>query len=218
MVKAGCRGINFGVDHAADRILKILGRPFTVAAIRETAAICHRLEIPFMYDLLLGGPGEDKESLTAVISFMKEIKPSRVGISAGVRIYPGTRLAEIALADMRQGKAIVQGAINPDFFAPVFYVSPARWGMTCTPCIASLVTKDERFFFGGGEEAEANYNYNDNNVLIEAIKRGYRGAFWDILRRLAEEGRGIIGDLHHVTNAGLSAHDFSVAIHPMALT
>jgi hypothetical protein len=53
-----------------------------------------------------------------------------------------------------------------------------------------LVKGDERFFFGGGEEPEANYNYNDNSILMEAIKKGYRGAFWDILRRLAEEGRG----------------------------
>jgi radical SAM superfamily enzyme YgiQ (UPF0313 family) len=188
MVKAGCRGINFGVDHAADRMLKNLGRPFTDAALRETAAICHRLKIPFMYDLLLGGPGEDKESLTTAISFMKEIEPARVGISAGVRIYPGTRLAEIALADIEQGNANVRGIINPDFFAPAFYVSQAM-GDELYPFIASLVKRDERFFFGGGDETEANYNYNANDVLMEAIKRGYRGAFWDILRRLAEERR-----------------------------
>jgi hypothetical protein len=83
----------------------------------------------------------------------------------------------------------VRGSINADFFAPVFYVSSAI-GDELYPFIASLVKKDERFFFGGGEEVEANYNYNANDVLMEAIKKGYRGAFWDILRRLAEEGRG----------------------------
>lgn len=188
MVKSGCQGINFGVDHAADRMLKNLGRPFIADDLQETAAICRRLEIPFMYDLLLGGPGEDRKSLTTAISFMKEIGPSRVGISAGVRIYPGTQLAEIALEDIRQGSASLRGAVTRDFFAPVFYVSPSM-GDELYPFIASLVKKDERFFFGGGDEAETNYNYNANNVLIEAIKRGYRGAFWDILRRLAEEGR-----------------------------
>jgi radical SAM superfamily enzyme YgiQ (UPF0313 family) len=188
MVQAGCRGINFGVDHAEDRILKILGRPFVAAAIKATAAICQRLEIPFMYDLLLGGPGEDKESLTTAISCMKEINPSRVGISAGVRIYPGTRLAEIALEDIHKGNATVRGVINADFFSPVFYVSNAL-GDELYPFIASLVNGDERFFFGGGEESAANYNYNANIVLMEAIKKGYRGAFWDILRRVAEEGQ-----------------------------
>jgi radical SAM superfamily enzyme YgiQ (UPF0313 family) len=189
MIRAGCKGINFGVDHAADRILKNLGRSFSGADLRETAAVCHSLGIPFMYDLMLGGPGEDRESLVFAISFMKEINPSRVGISAGVRIYPGTRLAQIALADMEKDNAAVRGSINPAFFAPVFYVSQAM-GDELHPFIASLVQKDERFFFGGGEEVEANYNYNANAMLMEAIKKGYRGAFWDILRRLAEEGRG----------------------------
>ncbi len=188
MIRAGCRGINFGVDHGSDRMLKNLGRPFTAADIKETAALCRRLSIPFMYDILLGGPGEDRESLTTTISLMKEIGPSRLGISAGVRIYPGTRLAEIALADIHQGGANLRGVISPDFFAPIFYCSDAL-GDELFPFIASLVKGDERFFFGGGEETEANYNYNANSILIEAIKRGYRGAFWDILRRLAEEGR-----------------------------
>jgi hypothetical protein len=142
-----------------------------------------------MYDLLLGGPGESKKSLSDTIAMMKEINPSRVGISAGVRIYPGTRLAEIALEDIKTGGANLRGTITPGFFNPIFYVS-SDVGDELFPFIASLVKEDERFFFGGGEETEANYNYNDNNILMEAIKEGYRGAFWDILRRLAEEKRG----------------------------
>ena len=189
MLQAGCKGINFGVDHGADRMLKNLGRPFTSADIKETAALCHRLEIPFMYDLLLGGPGENTKSLSKTISMMKEVNPSRVGISAGVRIYPGTRLAEIALEDMSAGGTNLRGSITPSFFNPIFYVS-SDVGDELFPFIASLVKGDERFFFGGGEETEANYNYNDNSILMEAIKNGYRGAFWDILRRLADEERG----------------------------
>ena len=105
-----------------------------------------------------------------------------------MRIYPGTRLAQIALEDIHKGDANLRGSITPGFFAPIFYVSNAL-GDELFPVIASLVKGDERFFFGGGEETEANYNYNDNSVLMAAIKRGYRGAFWDILRRLAEEER-----------------------------
>ena len=189
MLQAGCQGINFGVDHGTDRMLKNLGRPFASVDIKETAALCHRLQIPFMYDLLLGGPGESKESLSETIAMMKAINPSRVGISAGVRIYPGTRLAEIALKDITTGGANLRGSITPGFFDPIFYVS-SEVGNDLFPFIASLVKGDKRFFFGGGEETEANYNYNDNSILMDAIKKGYRGAFWDILRRLAEEERG----------------------------
>ncbi|MBW2038550.1 MAG: radical SAM protein [Deltaproteobacteria bacterium] len=190
MSQAGCKGIDFGADHGDDRILKNLGRQFTSADLRRTATLCHRYGIPFMYDLLLGGPGEGKESLTKAISLMKEIGPSRVGISAGIRIYSGTRLAEIVQKEgIHEGNPSLRGVVRSDCFAPIFYVSQGL-GDELIPFITSLVEGDERFFFGGGEEAEANYNYNDNSVLMEAIKRGYRGAFWDILRRLVEEGRG----------------------------
>ena len=32
-----------------------------------------------------------------------------------------------------------------------------------------------------------NYNCNANQRLVEAIQKGYRGAFWDILRLYAPE-------------------------------
>ncbi len=187
MSKAGCKGIDFGADHGDDRMLKNLGRRFGAAELVDTAKICHKYEIPFMYDLLLGGPGENRESITKAISLMKEIGPSRVGISAGIRIYPGTRLAEIALEEgVHEDNANLRGVVKPDFFAPIFYVSKDL-GDDLIPLITSLVQGDERFFFGGSEDTEVNYNYNDNSILMEAIRRGYRGAFWDILRRLAEQ-------------------------------
>ena len=34
------------------------------------------------------------------------------------------------------------------------------------------------------EQTAENYNYNDNQPLVEAIRRGARGAYWDILRQL----------------------------------
>jgi hypothetical protein len=34
---------------------------------------------------------------------------------------------------------------------------------------------------------ERNYNYNENSRLMEAIQQGYRGAFWDILKRMGHE-------------------------------
>ena len=35
-------------------------------------------------------------------------------------------------------------------------------------------------------QVAVNYNYNDNTTLVNAIRGGYRGAYWDIMRRMAE--------------------------------
>ena len=37
------------------------------------------------------------------------------------------------------------------------------------------------------DQVDGNYNYNANSVLANAIRSGQRGAYWDILRRGAEE-------------------------------
>ena len=46
-----------------------------------------------------------------------------------------------------------------------------------------IIDGDMRFFEPAGEDA-ADYNYNDNTPLINAIKNGARGAYWHILHKL----------------------------------
>jgi len=188
MAEAGCAGIDFGADSGNDEILKGLGRDFRRSDLVRTAAICKGLGIPIMYDLLIGGPGETKETLAETISLMKQISPDRVGINAGVRLYPELPLTDMVLNEDGHGERLgLYGGCpeEQDFFYPTFYVSPAL-GPDMMDMIDKLVDGDRRFFFARPEDLDQNYNYNDNSVLLKAIKeQGYRGAFWDILRRLA---------------------------------
>jgi len=186
-IQAGCAGVNFGVDSANDRMLLELGRDFTAEDIARTAEICHRSGLVFMYDLLLGGPGETHDSLKETIEAMKRMSPHRVGASLGVRVYPKTSLARMVL---QQGPVEtnpnLHGERNASFLAPVFYLS-AELGDDASAYLEGLIGEDERFMFMAGEASSTNYNYNANTVLVDAIRDGYRGAFWDILRRLEEE-------------------------------
>jgi len=188
--KAGCAGINFGADSGNDFMLRTLGRNFKVEDLARTAQICHRQGLVFMYDLLQGGPGETRESLRESIDAMKRLSPSRVGASIGVRVFPGTKLASLVRKQGPIGKnpnlqGVIQG--NEDFFAPIFYLSSAL-GADAPEYLAGLISGDERFFSNFPDASNKNYNYNENILLMQAIKKGYRGAFWDILRRLAEGG------------------------------
>jgi hypothetical protein len=45
---------------------------------------------------------------------------------------------------------------------------------------------DQRFFLPTAEAGTEAYNYSDNGRLVDAIRRGCRGAYWDMLRRLSE--------------------------------
>jgi radical SAM superfamily enzyme YgiQ (UPF0313 family) len=188
MRRAGCVGVNFGADSGDDQMLRALGRDFQVADLRDTARACREAGLVFMFDLLLGGPGETRESIARTIATMKAISPDRVGVSLGLRIYPGTALSRYVrgqgpLANNPHLRGAVAG--NPDFTAPVFYLS-RELGEEAERYVAELVGGDQRFFFPTADAGAESYNYNNNQRLVDAIKRGYRGAYWDILRRLAE--------------------------------
>jgi len=189
MRRAGCVGINFGVDSGCDRILRRLGRDFTVEDVKRTAALCRKAGIACMYDLLLGGPGETRDTAAETISVMKRVGPDRVGVAVGIRLYPGTQLGEqVRKEGISSNSDDLHGNVedNRSLLMPVFYLSE-ELGADALAYVGDLVAGDERFFFARADAEDRNYDYNDNAVLIEAIRRGYQGAYWDILRRLQAE-------------------------------
>ncbi len=188
MKEAGCVGIDFGLDSGDAQVLKNLGREFTPDEALETARICREVGIIFMLDLLIGGPGETKQSTATTIEFTRECEPDCVGVALGVRIYPGTKLAQLVLREgLEPDNPNLCGHIeaNAGFADPVFYLSAELGSPSeAAACVAELVGSDKRFFFGGSQDQRSDYDYDDNIVLVEAIAAGARGAYWDILRRL----------------------------------
>ncbi|MEW6276821.1 MAG: radical SAM protein, partial [Bacillota bacterium] len=186
MREAGCVGINFGVDSAHPGILRTLGRDFGPAEIVAAVQACNQAGIACMLDLLVGGPGETPETAAQTIRLVKGFAVTAVGVAVGIRIYPGTILAKMV---EREGfnlqNANLRGKVegNEEYLEPVFYLSSGL-GHDPEAYVAELVGPDRRFFFMSSEETARNYNYNQNQILIEAIRQGYRGAYWHILQTI----------------------------------
>jgi len=146
-------------------------------------------------DLLLGGPGETADTIAETIDYIKKIGPDCAGAPLGIRVYPGTEMARVVANEGLPDK-------NPnirrrytgqvDFFQPTFYISH-KLGSRPAKVVRDLIGGDQRFFapmdevWDGG--ASTDHNYNDNTQLVEAIRRGARGAFWDILRGLRNDDK-----------------------------
>jgi len=189
MKQAGCVGINFGSDSGCDRMLAALGRSYHRDAIRKAVRACKSAGITVMIDLLLGGPGEDEASVRETISFVKSLDPDRCGAATGVRLYPGTPLAEmIRRQGPLSGNANLRGQVhdNDSLLRPVFFYD-RRLGEDPGALVCDIIAGDQRFFPPPRIKDATNYNYNDNQVLQDAIDGGMRGAYWDILRKLAEK-------------------------------
>jgi radical SAM superfamily enzyme YgiQ (UPF0313 family) len=182
MRRSGCVGINFGVDNGDDTMLRRLKRDFTSDDILNAARFCREVGILVMFDLLLGSPGESRESIVKTIELMKRADPDSVGVVIGVRVYPGTELAELVKRNhLRMGLCGSATLIGSLFFLEP-EVSPF-----VSELLDKLIAGDQRFLFFNPENPNKNYNYNANQRLVEAIRSGYRGAYWDILRRIEGE-------------------------------
>lgn len=187
MVRAGCVGMNFGVDSANARILRVIRRSFGRLHIEKAAQICRRVGLPYMMELLLGFPGEDAETVRDTIAFMKHIEAELVSVTAGVRVFPGTWLADYVRSEgLSPANLNLHGCVadNDDLLRPLFYLSSAI-GPDPAAYIEECIGGDPRFFPTNATDM----NYNANSSLTEAIAGGARGAYWSILARIYDERR-----------------------------
>jgi radical SAM superfamily enzyme YgiQ (UPF0313 family) len=178
MHRAGCVGINFGVDNGDGEMLRRLGRDFTPDDISNAVRSCKEAGIAVMLDLLLGSPGETKGSIIRTIELMRRAEPDRVGVALGVRVYPGTELANLVMREESR-----EGLVGKDdLLEPLFFMEPGIAPFAFA-LLDELIGDDRRFFFFDPSRPDRNYNYNANQLLVDAVGKGYRGAYWDILRR-----------------------------------
>ena len=201
MRRAGCVGINFTGDTASQAMLAAYRQPHRQEDLARAVQLCRDNGMAVMLDLLLGGPGETPETAAESIRFIRKIDPDCAGAALSVRLYPGTRIAAMLAAKgpLEANPGIHRRYEGPiDLLKPTFYVSPAL-GQQPARLVRDLIAGDPRFFepadptaSGGGDDEGADpyadYNYNENRALAEAIAAGARGAYWDILRRMRGDG------------------------------
>lgn len=147
MRASGCAGIIFGADHGEASMLRNLGRAHSPPDIEVAARLCKEHGIDPMFDLILGGPGETPQTMTAALELMKKIQPARVGISYGIRIYQGTPMARRIMQEgFDASNPALHGRVedNRGFLYPVFYISPAL-GLEGVELLQELTAK-ETFF------------------------------------------------------------------------
>jgi radical SAM superfamily enzyme YgiQ (UPF0313 family) len=194
MSRAGCVGIDFTGDSACPSMLKTYRQQHRKENLASSVMLCRKYNIAVMIDLLLGGPGETPQTAKETIDFIKKINPDCAGAALGVRIYPDTMMGEIAARELSENEGSIRrkypGPI--DFFRPTFYISKAL-GEQPAKLVRDMIGDDRRFFAPADQadcqvsangDTAANYNYNENQLLVQAIQKGARGAYWDILRRI----------------------------------
>ncbi|MBC2714011.1 MAG: radical SAM protein [Desulfobacteraceae bacterium] len=115
MSRAGCREVALGFESGADAILKNFNKRFNTADILKTSIMLKKYGIAQMGFLMLGGPGETKQTVMESLDFAETLKLDSMKLTTGIRIYPDTPLADLARKE---------GVIHPDddLLMPTFYI------------------------------------------------------------------------------------------------
>ena len=116
MARSGCEQVSVGFESGSERMLKRMNKRFTPEDVRRACRVLEDHGIRRMGFLLLGGPGETRESVEESLFYADSLDLDNLKITVGIRIYPYTALAETA---------ILEGvlAMGDDLLLPRFYLS-----------------------------------------------------------------------------------------------
>jgi radical SAM superfamily enzyme YgiQ (UPF0313 family) len=117
MAEAGCTDVALGFESGSERILREMNKRFTPDDVRATSEMLAAYGIRRMGFVLLGGPGETRETVEETLAFAESLQLDSIKATVGIRIYPGTPLARRAVQD---------GMISSEdeLLLPRFYLAP----------------------------------------------------------------------------------------------
>lgn len=116
MAAAGCIEVSLGFESGCPAILKNLNKRYDCDQVRTASELLREYGIRSMGFLLLGGPGETRESVAESLKFADSLNVDMLKLTTGIRIYPGTALEKVALAE-----GVI--AAGDDLLWPRFYLA-----------------------------------------------------------------------------------------------
>jgi radical SAM superfamily enzyme YgiQ (UPF0313 family) len=115
---AGGTMVQVGNESGSELVLTGLGKGFGLQKVERTLKLLKMADLPFTCFLLLGGPGETRQTVEESVAFLEGYEPKMVNLKAGIRIHPGLSLHR---------QALMEGVVKPEdnLLWPRFYLAPA---------------------------------------------------------------------------------------------
>ncbi|HEX2717091.1 MAG TPA: radical SAM protein [Gemmatimonadaceae bacterium] len=142
MRRAGFTALGITAESASDAVLDKLQKGFTASTVRAAAERVERAGMRSLWIFLVGGPGETMATLEETLRFAGERlrRGDAVYLTVGLRVYPGTTLHRIAVAD-----GLV--ASEDPLLDPTFYFAPELSFDAVVARLARFAASHPRFMF-----------------------------------------------------------------------
>jgi radical SAM superfamily enzyme YgiQ (UPF0313 family) len=117
MAESGCVEVSLGFESGSEPVLREMNKRFRPEDVRAASDLLAAHGIRRVGFLLLGGPGETRDTVEESLAFAESLRLDFLKITVGIRIYPDTPLAR---------RAVDEGTItaNDSLLVPRFYLAP----------------------------------------------------------------------------------------------
>jgi radical SAM superfamily enzyme YgiQ (UPF0313 family) len=169
LAEAGLTHAEFGTESLCDPQLKRYGKPFDVADVAAAHENARRAGVHIAHYLLLGGPGEDVQTLNETMERAEELEEAVFFAFCGIRIFPHAPLHALAVAEG-------QITVDQDLLSPVFYRSPGIGKEEIIARVRQQAAGRKNWVTGdGGEQTE--------RIVTRMHAHGRPGPLWELLLR-----------------------------------
>jgi radical SAM superfamily enzyme YgiQ (UPF0313 family) len=118
MKTAGLAHAEFGSDSFSDRVLQAYDKRLWFSDILRSSELAHAAGLDYCHFLVCGGPGESMETLQETFALSQKLPGAVIMATIGMRIYPGTALANRLAAEGRD--------VAPrELLQPNYYLAPS---------------------------------------------------------------------------------------------
>jgi len=115
--RAGLTHVEFGTDSLCEPVLDRYGKGFCFDDVVRAGRAAESVGVHAAHYLVFGGPGETRETVAETLKRTEQLGRAVFFPCVGMRIYPGTPLHDLAVAEGRRADG--DGGLRPAFyFAP----------------------------------------------------------------------------------------------------
>jgi radical SAM superfamily enzyme YgiQ (UPF0313 family) len=166
---SGMTHVEFGTEALSPSMLASYQKPFNVKDVFSAHTLALEAGMHTAHYILLGGPGENRYTVDETLANAQMLAKTVVFFFSGIRIYPHTKISDIALEEG-------QISASDDLLAPVFYQSRYITSEEISLIVEERREGRENWFFGSGGN-------NIARLMSRMHKQGHAGPLWEMMIR-----------------------------------